>query len=108
MADAIAKLGLDNQPSLRVISKIKSVHGLRRFHSILDKSNSVMVAGVYLGVDIPLTKVNNAQKAMTEACNAAGKLVVVAKLMLESMVKNPCLTWGYMLHVNYIIALFFH
>ena len=65
----------------------------------MDKSNSVMVACGYLGVDILLTKVNNAQKAMAAACNAAGKPVIVAKSMFESMAKNPRPTWGYMLTI---------
>ena len=108
MVYAIAELGLDNQPPLLAISKVKSVNSLQCFHLILDKSDGVMVTRGYLCVDILLTKVNNVQKAMGAACTAAGKPVVVAKSMLERMAKNSHPTCGYMLHVNYIIALFFH
>ena len=61
----------------------------------MDESNSVMVACGCLSVDILLTKVKNAQKAIAAACNATGKPIVVAKSMR--------LTWGYMLTRVFLI-----
>jgi len=72
-----------------VISKIESVSALNHFDDILDESDGIMVARGDLGVEIPIQQVTNAQKEMVAACNAAGKPVIVATQMLESMAKNP-------------------
>lgn len=75
--------------AIPVIAKIESAEGLEHIHDIVAASDGVMVARGDLGVDIALEEVPMAQKAIIRACNAAGKPVITATQMLESMVHNP-------------------
>jgi pyruvate kinase len=76
-------------PIPSIISKIESVEALINFESILQTSDAIMVARGDLAVEIPMETLANVQKEMVRRCNAAGKPVIVATQMLESMQKNP-------------------
>jgi pyruvate kinase len=72
-----------------VMAKIEKPQAVARLADILDLADALMVARGDLGVEMPLEKVPGVQKEMTRACRRAGKPVVVATQMLESMIANP-------------------
>jgi pyruvate kinase len=75
--------------TIGLMSKIEKPQALERIDEIIELSDALMVARGDLGVEMPLEAVPGIQKQLIRACRKAGKPVVVATQMLESMISAP-------------------
>ena len=78
-----------NMTHVQIFSKIESQEGIDNIDEILKVSDGIMVARGDMGVEIPAEMVPMIQKTIIKKCNAAGKAVITATQMLESMQHNP-------------------
>lgn len=85
----IRRLVEEHDAVVDIIAKIESRDGVNRLDEIIKVADGVMVARGDLGVDIPTEEVPLVQKAIIVKCNEAGKAVIIATQMLESMISNP-------------------
>ena len=73
----------------RIVAKIEKPEALSNIDDIIAATDGVMVARGDLGVEIWMEEVPMVQKMLVEKCNKAGKPVIVATQMMESMIENP-------------------
>ncbi len=85
----IKNLIAESGKNTRVVAKIETPDGLRNIDEIIALTDAVMVARGDLGVEVKMEEVPMAQKMIIEKCNKAGKPVIVATQMMESMITAP-------------------
>lgn len=78
-----------NCDSMKIISKIENMQGVKNIDEIIQVSDGIMVARGDMGVEIPNEDVPVMQKMIIKKVYNAGKQVITATQMLDSMVKNP-------------------
>lgn len=78
-----------NAPRIPVIAKIETLDGVANLDEIIAEADGIMVARGDLGAQVPMEKLPSVQELIVTKCINAGKPVVVATNMLESMIDNP-------------------
>ncbi|USS87399.1 pyruvate kinase [Fructilactobacillus hinvesii] len=87
--DIRALLEEKNMQDVQIFPKIESQEGIDNFPEILKVSDGLMVARGDMGVEIPPENVPAVQKRLIKMCNEAGKPVITATQMLDSMQEEP-------------------
>jgi pyruvate kinase len=91
-ADDVLKVRkyLDSKNSkIHLVSKIETPRAVQNIAAIIEASDAILVARGDMGVEMDLTAVPVLQKDIIEKCHEAGKPVIVATQMLQTMVDNP-------------------
>ena len=79
----------DTSGKIRIIAKIENTEGIAKMDEIIEAADGIMVARGDMGVEVPFVMLPKIQKELIDKCYKAGKIVVTATQMLDSMQQNP-------------------
>lgn len=85
---ALVKL-VDPESPIKLIAKIEDKQALANIYDIIRDSDGIMIARGDLGIEVPIEELPGLQKNIIKRCYLAGKPVIVATQMLESMTEKP-------------------
>jgi pyruvate kinase len=74
---------------IRIYSKIENQEGMDNLEEIIQYSDGIMIARGDLGIEVPIEKLPTYQMEMLQKCKIAGKPVIMATQLMESMMKEP-------------------
>ena len=86
---AVKRLTAKRLPGCKIVAKIEAKEALANIDSIIEVSDAIMVARGDMGINFPVWQVPMLQKKIIKKCNLAGKAVITATQMLESMTERP-------------------
>lgn len=87
--DALRTLLAKHKSDAHIIAKIETAEAIENIDSIINVADGIMVARGDLAIEVPAHDVPLLQKMIIHKCNIAGKPVITATQMLESMIKSP-------------------
>ena len=86
---SLRKISRENGGEIPIMAKLEKREALDHLDAIIDEADGIMIARGDLGLEIPIHEIPLVQKEITRAANLAGKPVITATQMLDSMINNP-------------------